>query len=1346
MRKYILHIASLVTACLISSSVWGDDKSGNVGAVTISTAVTWNLTADITLTGEITINNGGSLTITGNGKTITAYTGDGSAARTTFVVQGGGILSINNAIVTGGNSGTIGGNVGEADVQEYPTFTKSGRFIYLENTAKVYLTDVTAQYLYSVNKDVVPFVQLTGTKDGTSRTNKGLLKMERCTVKHCLNRIDNGIIHQSGGDMHADIDIDNSHITNCVILANNTGTGYGGVIKGAGSTACYLTMDNSTMEYCWSSGWGGAVLWAASGGGCKAIFTGCTFKYNYARYLGGAISSESTVELEDCTLSNNVAGYGGGALAAFPFTLTQTEGVADNSTAIGLKLTNNTINNNETLYATNYNGANVPANIRAKETDGTAQGVHLQLNGYFNPRYTLLNATDIYYPTGGGAIWVLMNKDGWNCSLEFGSNDIYNNTSASNAGGIFLFKQQPYRRANEGESEYVANAERAKIISDYSIVDGNRTGVTSMTLNATVYSNTASQNGGGVAVGASQVNSASWTLPSVILNGGSIYSNKAVDGAGIYMPGGAFTVNGGSVYSNTASNNGGGVYLSSGTVTISASKSFESYSNTAKSGGGIFMGGGTFTVNGTASFTKNKALKPSEYSGECNGGAVYLTNGTFTVGNNGTLNIGSDASDSGNSASDNGGGIYCGGTFTVNGNTKIKYNSANNGGAVYVSGANLTTTGTADVQHNFATADGGAFYVTNGKVTMANPSLKNNGKSGDNKTVNGGALYVTGSGAGFIASGTAQIQKNAASGLGGAIYVNGGNVNLAANTISSNVAGTGGAIYLKDGNIETTAASEITGNTSSVNGGAFYVDGGTVTLKTPTISSNSTTGTGDGNGNGGAVYVTGTGAGFTVTEGKAVITSNSATGNGGALFVSGGGVTLLDNEISGNSAKNGGVFYVSNGNISTQTSEITGNSASADGGVFFVNTGNIYLGKGSGNNQNYDVNLSGNNAVNGGAIALYNGVFSLSDNSFIKNNTATGNGGGLYVVNSGAQKTISCTGGEFSQNSAKLGGGIYANGDIVLTFAANVSENSANNGGGLYIDGGTQLSFGNGLIIKNSANKENEQPTTTGIGGGIYLNKGTLSFTEQQNLGIYNNVAGYEAADIFSSGTETTVNLPYVGSMNLTGFDVPGSTLYWVRDFNSITINGHQHGRYEAALLNLNEDIEEMILAFSDAEVTAKKKVVTERMCLDLGYDLVYVGLEAIGLGSFNEAEVRVYYTRSGNPVLYRTVVMRGPSVSYVGLPTGNWRFEVTSWTYKHDQTITFKGSPIAVDNTTNISDPIEFTRQTLLDNGVAQNVKFTFEIKHDGANAQIPNVIESSARVINRMSFDPNKIGTRLK
>lgn len=352
-----------------------------------------------------------------------------------------------------------------------------------------------------------------------------------------------------------------------------------------------------------------------------------------------------------------------------------------------------------------------------------------------------------------------------------------------------------------------------------------------------------------------------------------------------------------------------------------------------------------------------------------------------------------------------------------------------------------------------------------------------------------------------------------------------------------------------------------------------------------------------------------------------------------------------------------------------------------------------------------------NSAVNGGAIAIYNGTFSLDDESQIRENTAT-YGGGLYVNNTASHKTISCEGGTFLKNTAQLGGGIYASGDITLTFAANVEENLALNGGGLYLDNGIYMKFGNGLIVKNEAKKAEtatRNSSTSGVGGGIYLAKGKLSFTERANLGIYNNVAAIEAADIYSSGSDATVELPYVKGMNLTGFDVPGSELYWVRDFSE--------QRYEAALRDLNITIEDLIEPFSDAEISATYKTITSEICLDLGYDLVFVTLSSFGLVNNDNAAINIAYQKPGitDPVVYRKVLFTGEESKIVGLPSGDWQFEVTEWSKKYkDPTI----------------DPgIDANGFLNIKRNHNQNITITFEKKHESHKA-----VTFDAKLLNKM------------
>ena len=150
--------------------------------------------------------------------------------------------------------------------------------------------------------------------------------------------------------------------------------------------------------------------------------------------------------------------------------------------------------------------------------------------------------------------------------------------------------------------------------------------------------------------------------------------------------------------------------------------------------------------------------------------------------------------------------------------------------------------------------------------------------------------------------------------------------------------------------------------------------------------------------------------------------------------------------------------------------------------------------------------------MNGGAIALKNGTFSFANGSEIKDNHAKGNGGGLYISSENAT-SIRCVGGSYINNTAQSGGGLYASGPIFLQFAANMQSNKAVSGGGMYLDNGINMTFGvndnelqlSGLIVGNEAKGVGQK----GVGGGVYLNKGTLQFAlseDFKDLGIYNEV------------------------------------------------------------------------------------------------------------------------------------------------------------------------------------------------------------------------------------------------
>lgn len=1038
MKRHILNIVIIATALLFTSDIWGQTKiSGNWNPGTISGSI--ELTDNVTLTGTVSVTAGQTLQIDGKGFKITTYTGTSSASPSSFNVPDNCTLILKNVTLDGGNTGTIVPEIGEGAVQTYPGFTKNGVAIYATDRANVQLTNVIAQNLCGGAGATgvasgVAFVHLTNSKATTTVSSRGKVTMENCTIQNCLNRNDNGIIYQSGGSsMHGTYIINNTTITHCMVYANDTGTGYGGVIKGPGSTDCSLQMTGSTMSYCWGSAWGGAILWAANLNGCKATFNNCTFEYNYARYLGGAISSEATVELDGCTLQYNKAGYGGGALSAFPFTLTETTGEGiNNSTAIGLKLTDNIIQYNETLYSTNKGGANVPNNIRATES-GAYQTVHLEQDGYFNPRYTVLNATDVYYPTGGGAIWVLMNKDGWNCNLNIGSNQIYHNSSANNAGGILLFKQTPYRRAEAGEAEYVADKERVKFLGDYSVVNGTRTGVTTMTISANIYSNTAANSGGGIAVGASDNSSATWTFPDVFATGGYIKDNTATNqfGGGLYMPGGNFAVNGNcEISGNTAlNNNGGGAYIANGNLTVADNTVLTTHGNEAKNGGGMFLERGNISINGTIiAGISNNATAVNTASG--NGGAIYLNTGNLAINKGSIIN---------NNALSGGAIFLGGGTFTINGETTISGNNAtsSNGGGIYMSGGSLTVNGNTVMDGNKAdSGNGGGVYMADGTLTInASRTLAADG----NSARSGGVIYmVKGS---MISNGTIKAgvtKANTASENGGAIYLNSGNLTLNDGSFLNNSAKSGGSIYMGGGTFTLNGTATISGNKATAgDGGGMYLGGGTFKVVSAGVINLGTTGASNtATGDGGGLYCAGT---FNV-EGSALISYNSAA-NGGGVCVSNGSVSLAAGKgsvINNNTASNmgGGLYVVNTGarkSASFQGGTFTNNTARSGGAVSAVGEIDLTLA----------ATMEGNTASagNGGAIYMSGGVNMTFGDGLIRANKAQGT-----LVQSGGTAL-----NKNHENVQGVGGGVFIADNATLKFSnpteMGIYNNAATNAG-----------------------------------------------------------------------------------------------------------------------------------------------------------------------------------------------------------------------------------------------------------------------------------------------------------
>ena len=209
------------------------------------------------------------------------------------------------------------------------------------------------------------------------------------------------------------------------------------------------------------------------------------------------------------------------------------------------------------------------------------------------------------------------------------------------------------------------------------------------------------------------------------------------------------------------------------------------------------------------------------------------------------------------------------------------------------------------------------------------------------------------------------------------------------------------------------------------NGGAFFsTTGGTINMTGGTISGNKATQS-DNDAGGGAIYMRGNG---TINiSGSAQITGNSSSLDGGAILMGWGEINISGSaKINSNTASRwgGAICLRQDSNQSTtlymRGGEISGNRASKEGGAVHVldKQCQFFL---------YDGKITGNTSGDGGAIYLnQEPSWLIMQGGEISGNTATGNGGGVYIYRSGS--VCQLYSGKIENNKASgNGGGIYIN-------------------------------------------------------------------------------------------------------------------------------------------------------------------------------------------------------------------------------------------------------------------------------------------------------------------------------
>lgn len=336
-------------------------------------------------------------------------------------------------------------------------------------------------------------------------------------------------------------------------------------------------------------------------------------------------------------------------------------------------------------------------------------------------------------------------------------------------------------------------------------------------------------------------------------------------------------------------------------------------------------------------------------------------------------------------------------TLASNGTAKIQVKNGGRlvlcdcrGGGTF-KGATQSVWGGACIYLYTSTLDMFGGKLTGGKVT---------GKGG------GGAIALDDQQCIFNMYG-GEISGNNGKNYGGAIFrkfnanmpnTTGGTFNMYGGTIKNNTAKNGGAFF-------------------STTGGTINMTGGTISGNTATMNSNDA--------GGGAIYMRGNGK--INISGSAQITGNSSSLDGGAILMGWGEINISGSaKINSNTASRwgGAICLRQDSNQSTtlcmRGGEISGNRANSEGGAVHVfdKDCQFFL---------YDGRITGNTSGDGGAIYLnQEPSWLIMQGGEISGNTATGNGGGVYIYRTGS--VCQLYGGKIENNKASgNGGGIYIN-------------------------------------------------------------------------------------------------------------------------------------------------------------------------------------------------------------------------------------------------------------------------------------------------------------------------------
>ncbi len=619
------------------------------------------------------------------------------------------------------------------------------------------------------------------------------------------------------------------------------------------------------------------------------------------------------------------------------------------------------------------------------------------------------------------------------------------------------------------------------------------------------------------------------TITDSYINGNS----ASDDGSGIYLNKGTISMSHSHIDNNETANDSGALKVIEGS-TFYASNSFFNYNKAQSEEGGAIKNFGTVTLE-QCTIEGNYAKKQ--------GGGIY------NAEDDAVLNV-TDCIITDNKSDSDGGGIYTDDVLNINGtsldNCKIKNNESSKGGGIFIEDTdNVSIAGTVDVTDNKAPIGTDVYINKSGKTINLKDEFSTDSRIGVDASDKSKVLtrgkeldsadptFIPPKGMGIELSDDKHVRINTSAwkALQSEISSNDGSTTIKLEvdctasekdkqlqigsnkniTIDLNGHVINRALTSKksDGKVfdissggTLTIMDSSNEKTGVITGGYDKKSGAIMVQKDATLNFHGGTISGNNAGvDGGAIYVKGT---LNMTGG--ILTNNKAEDTGGAIYCTEDGVFTLDGvTITNNTSKNAGgaINAHADGNVSIKNCEITNNASGDYGGAIrFAAKGktlNI-------TNTRIENNIAGDD---GGAIYIHQGNVNITGGSVSGN--ATKNDSGAVKVTSDTK--LIASGVTFDRNTAQSeeAGAIKVSeeGKAELKNNCSLTNNtSVKDGGAIYISEGGWFDDNGEMNITECELKKN---VTSSEGGAIY----TMGHVVLDKVSITDNVASENAGGIY---------------------------------------------------------------------------------------------------------------------------------------------------------------------------------------------------------------------------------------